>query len=76
MNVYFEPELLQKVDELAARRHLSKSLIIEAAVSSFLSPDAEDRREAAFSRRLDRLIRQNEQLERHLVVPLPTRTAC
>jgi hypothetical protein len=68
MNVYFEPELLQKVDELAARRNLSKSLIIEAAVSSFLSPDAEDRREAAFSRRLDRLIRQNEQLERHLVI--------
>ena len=68
MNVYFEPELLQKVDELVARRHLSKSLIIEAAVSSFLSPDAEDRREAAFSRRLDRLIRQNEQLERHLVI--------
>ncbi len=25
MNVYFEPELLQKVDELAARRSLSKS---------------------------------------------------
>jgi hypothetical protein len=68
MNVYFEPEILRKVDELAARRNLSKSLIIEAAVSSFLSPDAEDRREAAFSRRLDRLIRQNEQLERHLAI--------
>lgn len=66
MNVYFEPELLQKVDELAARRSLSKSLIIEAAVASFLSPDAEDRREAAFTRRLDRLTRQNEQLERHV----------
>jgi hypothetical protein len=68
MNVYFEPGLLQKVEDLAARKNLTKSLIIEAAVASFLSPDAEDRREAAFTRRVDRLTRQVERLERDLTI--------
>ena len=68
MNVYFEPALLQRVDDLAARKGLTKSTIIEAAVASFLSPDAEDRREAAFTRRLDRLTRQVERLERDLTI--------
>jgi hypothetical protein len=68
MNVYFEPGLLQKVEDLAARKNLTKSLIIEAAVASFLSPDADDRREAAFTRRLDRLSRQVERLERDLTI--------
>jgi hypothetical protein len=68
MNVYFEAELLQKVADLAARRNLSKSLVVEAAVASFLTPDAEDRREAAFARRLDRLSRQIERLTRDVAV--------
>jgi hypothetical protein len=68
MNVYFEPGLLKKVEDLAARKNLTKSLIIEAAVASFLSPDADDRREAAFTRRLDRLTRQVERLERDLTI--------
>lgn len=68
MNVYFEAELLQKVADLAARRNLSKSLVVEAAVASFLSPDAEDRREAAFARRLDRLSRQIERLTRDVAI--------
>src|SRR6516225_4067317 len=68
MNVYFEPDLLQKVEDLAARKNLTKSLIIEAAVASFLSPDADDRREAAFTRRVDRLTRQVERLERDLTI--------
>ncbi|MFL9824192.1 CopG family transcriptional regulator [Rhodoplanes sp. SY1] len=68
MNVYFEAELLQKVADLAARRNLSKSLVVEAAVASFLSPDAEDRREAAFARRLDRISRQIERLTRDVAI--------
>ncbi len=38
--------------------------MIEAAVASFLSPDDADRREAAFTRRLDRMSRQIMRLER------------
>jgi predicted transcriptional regulator len=68
MNVYFEAELLRKVADLAARRNLSKSLVVEAAVASFLSPDAEDRREAAFARRLDRLSRQIDRLTRDVAI--------
>ncbi|MBB4368268.1 hypothetical protein GGD63_001047 [Bradyrhizobium sp. cir1] len=64
MNVYFPPELLKQISELADRKKLSRSAIVEAAVASFLSPDAADRREAAFTRRLDRLSRQMQRLER------------
>jgi len=39
---------------------------VEAAVASFLSPDGADRREAAFARRLDRLSRQVQRLERNV----------
>ncbi|MEP1913852.1 MAG: CopG family transcriptional regulator [Nitratireductor sp.] len=68
MNVYFDPELLQQVEMLALRRHVSKSAIVEAAVSSFLSGDAADRLEAAMSRRLDRLGRQMDGLDEDLAV--------
>jgi hypothetical protein len=64
MNVYFPPELLKQVSDLADRQKLSRSAIVEAAVASFLSPDGSDRREAAFTRRLDRLSHQMQRLER------------
>ncbi|QQO20569.1 CopG family transcriptional regulator [Bradyrhizobium diazoefficiens] len=64
MNVYFPPELLKQISDLADRKKLSRSAIVEAAVASFLSPDGADRREAAFARRLDRLSRQMQRLER------------
>ena len=64
MNVYFPPELLKQISELADRKRLSRSAIVEAAVVSFLSPDGAGRREAAFTRRLDRLSRQMQRLER------------
>lgn len=64
MNVYFPPELLKQLSDLADRKRLSRSAIVEAAVASFLSPDGADRREAAFTRRLDRLSRQMQRLER------------
>src|SRR3954447_1282703 len=64
MNVYFPPELLKQITELADRKKLSRSAIVEAAVASFLSPDGADRQEGALSRRLDRLSRQMQRLER------------
>lgn len=59
-------DLLGKLNDLADRRKLSRSAVVEAAVASFLSPDAQDMREAAFTRRLDRLSRQTARLERDL----------
>jgi len=64
MNVYFPPEMLQQIADLADRKRLSRSAIVEAAVASFLSPDGSDKMEAALTRRLDRLSRQVQRLER------------
>jgi hypothetical protein len=70
LNLYFDPSTSRALDDLAARRKLSKSAIVEAAVASFLSPDGADRREAALTRRLDRLTRQVERLEREQTITL------
>jgi hypothetical protein len=72
MNVYLSPELLQEVADFAARKKLSQSAIMEAAIMSFMSPDGTERREAAFTRRLDRLIRQIQRLERNTGVTMET----
>src|SRR5579864_5105631 len=72
MNVYFPPELLKQIADLADRKGLSRSAIVEAAVLSFLSPDGVERLEAAFTRRLDRLSRQNQRLERNLGIATET----
>jgi hypothetical protein len=72
MNVYFPPHMLREISELAQRQKLSRSAIVEAAVASFLSPDGGDKREAAFARRLDRLSRQVQRLERDLGITAET----
>jgi hypothetical protein len=72
MNVYFPPEMLKQIGDLADRKGLSRSAIVEAAVASFLSPDGSDRMEAAFTRRLDRLTRQVQRLERDVGISAET----
>lgn len=42
--------------------------LVETALASFLSPDSSERMEAALGRRLDRLTRHVERLERHVTV--------
>jgi hypothetical protein len=54
--------------ELAIRKRASQAEIVEAALVSFLSPDNSERMEAAFSRRLDRALRQLEQLDRSVEI--------
>ncbi|ONH84054.1 CopG family transcriptional regulator [Roseomonas mucosa] len=68
MNVYFDPDLLKKVEALALRRNVSKSAVIEAAVASFLSADASERLEAVFARRMDRIGRQIEGMDEDLAI--------
>ena len=67
-NVYFPPEVLRKLIDLSDRKKISRSSIVEAAVTSFLSPDGADRMEAALARRLDRLSRQVQRLERDVTI--------
>ncbi len=64
LNLFIEHEHAKRLDELATMKGLSKSSIIAAALASFLSPDSGDQREAAIAKRLDRLTRQFDKLER------------
>lgn len=52
--------------EFAARRDRSQSMIAEAAIASFLSPDDTERREAIVAKRLDQLDRRITRMERDL----------
>ena len=63
-SVYLDPELMQALAAYADRRGKSRSLVAEAAIASFLSPDADEQREAAIAKRLDRLDRRTTRLER------------
>lgn len=72
MNVYFDPDLLKKVEALSLRRNVSKSAIIEAAVASFLSADATGRLEAVFARRMDKIGRQIDGIDEDLAIVAET----
>ena len=72
LSVYLDPDMLVQLTELADRKQQSKSLIAEAAITSFLTPDDADRREAAVTRRLDLLARQGERVERDLWIAAET----
>ena len=62
------PELAGKLADYAARKHVSQALVVETALTSLLSPDGADRLEAALARRLDRMNRRIELLERHVTI--------
>jgi predicted transcriptional regulator len=64
LNLSLPVEMIAQINDLATRKRLTRSAIVEAAIASFLSPDGSDRLEAAFARRLDRLTRQVQRLER------------
>lgn len=72
LNVFIQPEHSKRLDELAAMKGVSKSSIVAAALASWLSPDAADQREAAIAKRLDRLSRQAERLERDQSIAIET----
>jgi len=59
------PELGSRLADYAARKNVPQALVVETALASYLSPDGADRLEAALARRLDRMTRQLERLERH-----------
>lgn len=72
LSVYLEPDVTRALAEYAARRAQSRSLIAEAAIASFLSPDAAERQEAALTKRLDQLDRRMARLERDLGIAVET----
>ncbi|OLP48018.1 CopG family transcriptional regulator [Allorhizobium taibaishanense] len=68
LSVYLEPDLKRRLADFANRREQSASLIAEAAIASFLSPDADERKEAAVVKRLNRIDRNLQRLERDLEI--------
>ncbi|WP_326543667.1 CopG family transcriptional regulator [Pseudorhodoferax sp.] len=72
LNIFIEPEHAKRLDQLAVHKGVSKSAVIAAALASFLSPDGGDQREAATAKRLDRLSRQFDRLERDQNVLIET----
>jgi len=72
MSVYLDPEVTRSLSAYAARRNQPMSLIAEAAIASFLSPDADERREAAMAKRLDQIDRRIARIERDVGISVET----
>lgn len=72
LSVYLDPPLARDLAAYADQRRKSRSIVAEAAIASFLSPDSAERQEAALARRLDRLARQIERLERDTSIGVET----
>lgn len=68
LSIYLDPALSDRLADHASRHAHSRSMIAEAAIASLLSPDAEERREAALVKRLDRIDRNIQRLERDIGV--------
>ena len=70
ISVYLDPEVMQMLADFAARRDRSQSMVAEAAIASFLSPDDGERREAVLARRLDQIDRRITRLERDVGISI------
>lgn len=70
--VYLDPEVEKSLADFAARRDRSQSMIAEAAIASFLSPDDAERREAILAKRLDQLDRRLSRVERDVGISVET----
>jgi predicted transcriptional regulator len=66
LSVYLDADLMRLLADFADRREHSRSIVAEAAIASFLSPDADERQEAAIVKRLDRIDRNIQRLERDI----------
>ena len=64
LSAYLDSPVLEQLETYAARRRVSKSVVAEAAIASFLSPDSAERGEAVLARRVARLSRPVARLAR------------
>ncbi|MGY3442836.1 CopG family transcriptional regulator [Bradyrhizobium sp. USDA 4473] len=72
MSVYLDPDVMKSLSAYATRREQSLSFIAEVAIASFLSPDSDERREAAIAKRLDQVDRRIARLERDMGISVET----
>lgn len=66
--VFLPPDIIRKLDALSERSGRGKSEIARAAIESYLSPDSAEAAEAAMTRRLDRMARQLDRIERDVTI--------
>ncbi|MER9963268.1 CopG family transcriptional regulator [Mesorhizobium sp. M0045] len=72
ISVYLDQRIMAMLGDYAARRDQPQSMIAEAAIASFLSPDADERREAAIAKRLDQVDRRLARQERDIGIAVET----
>lgn len=72
LNVHVADELFDKVEIAANRPGVTKAAVVEAALMGFFSKEFDDQRDGALIRRLDRMTRQYERLERNLSIATET----
>ncbi|MES2338774.1 MAG: CopG family transcriptional regulator [Pseudomonadota bacterium] len=72
LTVYLEAATLHALEVFARKSGSAKSLVAEAAIASFLTGDDADRRDAATIKRLDRIVRLLDRLERNDMIALET----
>ncbi|RWG80094.1 MAG: CopG family transcriptional regulator [Mesorhizobium sp.] len=72
ISVYLDEAIMKMLADYAARRDQPQSMIAEAAIASFLSPDADERREAAIAKRLDQVDRRLARQERDIGIAVET----
>ena len=66
--VFLSRDLSLALDDASRRTRRSKSEIVQVAVASYLSPDSDEAAEAAVVRRLDRISRALERMERDVTI--------
>lgn len=72
ITAYLDPDITRALTDFSARRGHSQSMIAEAAIASFLSPDDAERREAIVGKRLDQIDRRLTRLERDVGIAVET----
>lgn len=70
ISVYLDPAIMAMLADYAARRDQPQSMVAEAAIASFLSPDAAERREAVIVKSLDQIDRRMTRLERDMGIAI------
>lgn len=68
LNIYLSPEMSKRITSFSREKNLRKTSIVDMALQNFFSPESADQREAAISRRLDRLSRHAQRLERNIAI--------
>ncbi|CAN5380296.1 hypothetical protein BH10PSE4_BH10PSE4_45980 [soil metagenome] len=66
--VFLTSDTIRVLDDRARRTKRQKSEIVRTAVEAYLSPDSVEAGEAALFRRLDRMSRQLDRLERDVTI--------